>query len=250
MIRKAPIKTKSKQTQLALYDPNIKYTQEIQYQLFATEYLIDYDPISAAIRTNLIPMDTPLYKQQSMANKLLQNPYVKDAIKNALEYRLKRLQATEDKIVAELSSMAFFNVSDIVDENGDVKKLHTLPRHISGVIQELEYKVTYKKGKSGIKEPDGHATKVKLYDKLSSLKALLQYINGEYGNKNRANYEQLIINNTIQPNRTELSTLNLSEFSDEELKVLRKMTDSTNIEYTTHDIIELERLETNHLESN
>ena len=249
MIRRAPIKNSK---QIVLYDPNTQYTQEIQYQLFATEYLIDYDPISAALRTNLITMNTPLPEQQKQANALLQNPFVQEAIKNALQYRLKRLQATEDKIVAELSAMAFFNVTDIVDQTGDVKKLHDLPKSISGVIQELEYKVSYQKNKEGIKEPSGHTTKVKLYDKLAALKSLLQYINGEYGKtSSKPNYEQYIINNinTTSKTQKELHQLNLDNFTDVELKVLRKMTDNTFPE-TTSDIIDLERLEIDHLESN
>jgi hypothetical protein len=141
-----------------------------------------------------------------------------------------------------LNKIAFFNLSDLTDDNGNLKDLHNLPRSVSGVIQEFEYKVIYGR-KNGERVPTGHLTKVKLHDKLNALKTLITHMKGEQEDRPNINYNQINIGNQINSNNTQTNNtvqqIDLSDFTDLELRVIRKMSGDQD----PADVLELQQLE-------
>jgi len=210
--------------------------------IFSQEYLMDLDAVGAGLRSGLVSMRLKQKEQETEALRIFNKPSVQAHIKKALRDRMGRIGVTEDNLLCELKNIAFFNVADLTDDNGDLKDLHNLPRSVSGVIQEFEYKVIYGK-QNGERVPTGHLTKVKLHDKLNALKTLMTHMKGEQEDRPNINYNQINIGNQINSNNTQTNNIvqqiDLSDFTDLELRVIRKMSGDQD----PADVLELQQLE-------
>lgn len=87
-----------------------------QQRRFVTEFAFDYDKNKAYLRA--FPDSTPT-SAYSSSTALLKIPLVAQLIDELKAERAERLQVTGDKIVAELSKMAFANFSDFATRNED-----------------------------------------------------------------------------------------------------------------------------------
>lgn len=221
---------------------------EMKELIFAQEYLTDLDPVGAALRTGLISMRLSLEDQEEQAHRIFNRPTVQQHIRKAIKDRMATMSITEDKVLRELSNLAFFNMADLTDQHGDFKDIHSMPRSVSCAIQEMEYKVLYAK-KNGERIPTGHITKVKLHDKLSSLKTLLTHMAGKLEDRPNINYNQFNIGNQVNSNNTTnnntVQQIDMSDFTDLELQVLRKLSGDQD----PLEIIELQQLESRYYES-
>lgn len=225
--------------------PALQEVAHMKEQMFAHEYLADLDPVGAGLRSGMVSMQLDYKTQETLAAKIFHRPAVQTLIKAALKDKLLCNGVTEDKVVRELANIAFFDIGDLTDETGDFKPIHSLPREVRSVIQEMEYKVLYRR-ENGQQIPQGHITKVKLHDKLNSLKQLLSRLSGKDGDRPHINYNQFninsqTINNTVNINRP----LDMSEFSDAELAVIRKMAGNQD----PMDLIPLQQIEAQYYES-
>ena len=237
-------RTKFKAKRRSKHQPiqQVPEVMDMKELIFSQEYLMDLDPVGAGLRSGLVSMRLKQKDQETAALEVFNKPSVQAHIKKALQDRMGRIGVTEDNLLCELKNIAFFNVSDLTDENGDLKDLHNLPRSVSGVIQEFEYKVLYSK-QNGKRVPTGHLTKVKLHDKLNALKTLITHMKGEQDNKPSINYNQINIGNQVNSNNTQTNNvvqqLDLSDFTDTELRVIRKMSGDQD----PADVLELQQLE-------
>jgi hypothetical protein len=154
-----------------------------------------------------------------------------------------RIGITEDKLLRELNNMACIDPMDLKADNGDFKALEDIPADIRKCIQELKVRVKYKQ-KNGQKIPVGHTTDIKLYSKLDAVKTLLAHFKGEADqDKPNINYNQFNIGNQVNSNNTTTNNtvqqIDMSDFSDEELQIIRKMSGDQD----PYEFIELQQIE-------
>ncbi len=128
---------------------------------FVQEYLIDLNAKQAAIRAGYSPKTAEV-----QASRLLSLVKVQTEIAKAMEDREKRTGITQDRVLAELSAIAFAKATDYVDvdEDGTVKIKPT-----AGLTDEQ------KKAIAGIKE-GANGIEIKLVDKTKALEMLSRHL--------------------------------------------------------------------------
>lgn len=226
----------------------IPEVQDMKELIYAQEYLTDLDPIGAALRTGMVSMRLKMDEQESEALKIFNRPTVQWHIKKAIQDRMARIGITEDKLLRELNNMACIDPISFRDECGDIKSMEDIAPDVRKCIQEFKYKVQYKQVE-GKKVPVGHISEVKLYSKLDAVKTLLAHFKGDIENKPNINYNQFNIGNQINSNNqtthNTVQQIDMSDFTDLELQVIRKMSGNQD----PHEFLELQQIESQYYES-
>ena len=144
---------------------------------FISEYIIDLNAKQAAIRAGYSPKTAEV-----QASRLLSLVKVQTEITKAMEDRGKRTGITQDRVLAELSAIAFAKATDYVevDEDGFVKIKPT-----AGLTDEQKSAIaSIKKGINGIE--------IKLVDKTKALEMLSRHL-GLFNDKLNVNVESVEI---------------------------------------------------------
>lgn len=144
---------------------------------FVSEYIIDLNAKQAAIRAGYSPKTAEV-----QASRLLSLVKVQTEIAKAMEDREKRTGITQDRVLAELSAIAFAKATDYVevDDDGAVKIKAT-----ASLTDEQ------KKAIAGIKE-GANGVEVKLVDKTKALEMLSRHL-GLFNDKLNVNVESVEI---------------------------------------------------------
>lgn len=226
----------------------IPEVQDMKELIFAQEYLTDLDPIGAALRTGMISMRLKMDEQETEALKIFNRPTVQQHIRKAIQDRMVRIGITEDKLLRELNNMACIDPMDLKADNGDFKALEDIPADIRKCIQKLKVSVKYKQ-KDGQKIPVGHTTNIELYSKLDAVKTLLAHFKGDIENRPNINYNQFNIGNQVNSNNqttnNTVQQIDMSDFTDLELQVIRKMSGNQD----PHEFLELQQIESQYYDA-
>ena len=210
--------------------------------IFSQEYLIDLDAVGAGLRSGLVSMRLKQKEQETEALRVFNKPSVQAHIKKALRDRMARIGITEDSLLSGLNDMANLDPMELKHDNGDWKLLEEIRPEVRKCIQELKVKVQYKQ-KNGEQIPTGHTVDIKLYSALDARKTLLTYLKGEQEDKPNINYNQFNIGNQVNSNNTQTNNvvqqIDLSDFTDMELRVIRKMSGDQD----PAEVLELQQLE-------
>lgn len=124
------------------------------------------------------------------ACRLQDNPSVALRIDELRKMHLKRHQVTIDRVVAELSKLAFLDIRKAFDEEGNLKPIHELDDDTAAAIAGLEVEVRRLAGEPDEElegQPHGgalkrqHGTtarlhKIKLSDKKAALDSLARHL--------------------------------------------------------------------------
>lgn len=137
--------------------------RDYREQLFIREFLKDLNMREAARRAGYTTssardMGLRLYRKHGTQ------------IQRLMEDRLVRLELDADAIVNEVVRMAHCSVQDLYDDNGNIIPIQDLPRHVAACIQSMDVREDRETG--GIYD----IRKIRLYDKLSALKLMLQHL--------------------------------------------------------------------------
>ena len=142
---------------------------------FISEYIIDLNAKQAAIRAGYSPKTAEV-----QASRLLSLVKVQTEITKAMEDREKRTGITQDRVLAELSAIAFAKATDYVEVDGFVKIKPT-----AGLTDEQKSAIAgIKKGANGIE--------IKLVDKTKALEMLSRHL-GLFNDKLNVNVESVEI---------------------------------------------------------
>lgn len=144
---------------------------------FVSEYIIDLNAKQAAIRAGYSPKGA-----EPQASRLLSNAKIQVEIAKAMEDRGKRTGITQDRVLAELSAIAFAKATDYVevDDDGSVKIKPT-----AALTDEQKKAIaSIKEGANGIE--------IKLTDKTKALEMLSRHL-GLFNDKLNVNVEAIEI---------------------------------------------------------
>lgn len=144
---------------------------------FVSEYIIDLNAKQAAIRAGYSPKGA-----EPQASRLLSNAKIQVEIAKAMEDRGKRTGITQDRVLAELSAIAFAKATDYVevDDDGSVK-----------IKPTTELTDEQKKAIASIKE-GANGIEIKLTDKTKALEMLSRHL-GLFNDKLNVNVEAIEI---------------------------------------------------------
>ena len=182
------------------------------------EYLTDLDAVGAAIKAKYITIQDSKADQERAALAILASPRVQQYLAEAIEQRVQRTKVTADRVITELSRLAFFDVGQLYDQDGQLRRPDELPPAVRAAISEIDVKVL----KDGVVN-----VKYKTYDKLQALKTIMIHLGllaPERASNLSVQYNNCTVvkgnGNNVQVNDAKL---NLGSLSTEELRVLRKM---------------------------
>lgn len=89
----------------------------VKQRMFVEEYLIDLNATQAAIRAGY-----SVKTADQQGSRMLANVKVQQAIAERMAERSKRTGVNQDRVVLELSKIAFLKMTDVVDRNGAIKQ--------------------------------------------------------------------------------------------------------------------------------
>ena len=133
---------------------------------FVSEYIIDLNATQAAIRAGYSP-DTA----QQIGSENLSKPVLQESIQKAMNKRAKRTEVTQDMVVAELAKIAFLDIRDAFDADGNLLAIKEMPEDVAKAIGGLDHTVI---GDEDSKS--GFTSKIKLIDKKGSLELLGRHL--------------------------------------------------------------------------
>lgn len=159
---------------------------------FIEEYLIDLNATQAAIRAGYSEKTS-----RSIAQRLLTNVDIQNAISEAKKSRSKRTQITQDRVLQEFAKIGFSDIRNLFTEGGNLRPLSELDAETAAAISSVEV-VTKNLGDGEVE----YVHKIKMWDKVGSLTQMGRHL-GMFVDK------------------TEVRTVKkIEEMTDEELKGL------------------------------
>lgn len=107
----------------------------------------------------------------SSAIKLMKDPIICGAVGRAIQERIWRCELDANRVIQELSTIAFANIKELFDEDGLLVPIHMLPDSIARAVQSVEVKT--------IQTEDGSqvtTAKIKLEPKLTAIELLMKHM--------------------------------------------------------------------------
>jgi len=187
-------------------------------QIFVNTLAITNDPQKALNESGIKKGNITKPKALKMVNKIINHPIIKQAYQKAITDRLKRIQTTQDAIIAQLYRFATCNPNDINDSNGNIKDIKDMPHDVQCCINSVEVKSIFE-GRGANRRLVGHTTNVKLNSQLDALKFLFE----KYLFREEAvpvQFNQYNINNT---NVEKQQTINVDNLSSDQVRMLLEL---------------------------
>lgn len=140
---------------------------------FCDEYLIDLNA------TKAYKVAYPKCKKDETASaagsRLLGNVKVQEYISEKMKEREKRTEITQDKVLKELSNIAFLDIRKLYNDSGGLKNIQDIDEETAKAISSLETLEEYD-GYGEDREQIGDTQKVKLLDKVKALELLGKHL--------------------------------------------------------------------------
>lgn len=133
--------------------------------IFAKEYLVCMNSTESAKKAGY--SEKTAYSQGC---RLLKNAKLKAYIEQSLQDRASKLDITPNRLLEELSHIAFFNISNIFN-GSSLKEIDTLPENVTRAISGI---------KSRMEKSDGEnvceVIEIKSNDKLKAIEMLMKHL--------------------------------------------------------------------------
>jgi phage terminase small subunit len=128
---------------------------------FVEEYPVDYNATQAAIRAGYSEKTA-----REIGAENLTKPLIQMALAEEAERRSKRCELTADRVLLEISRLAFADIRGAFDEHGRLKPVRDLDDDLAPAVAAVEVSV----GSTEITK------KIKLWDKGSALERLGRHL--------------------------------------------------------------------------
>jgi len=134
---------------------------------FVDEYLLDLNATQAAIRAGYSKKTA-----RQVASENLSKPDIAKAIAKAKQERAERTMINSNRVLIELASLAFANMQNFFDKNGELLPIQEMEPDVAAGIQDLSSKANDR----------GHTYSINLAWKLKCLELLGRHL-GLFTNK-------------------------------------------------------------------
>lgn len=137
---------------------------------FVDEYLIHLDPCRAALSAGYSQTIAKSKAYQWVSNSKVK-PHVYAAIQAKMDSRSKHAGITQERVLQELSRLAFLDIRKAFKEDGSLRPLHELDDDTAAAIAGME---VVEIGGDG--EAIGVTKKIKLSDKKGALELVMRHM--------------------------------------------------------------------------
>ncbi|MBK5570110.1 terminase small subunit [Ensifer sp. SSB1] len=137
---------------------------------FVAEYLIDLNATQAAIRAGYSAKTA-----QEQGSRLLSNVMVAEAIQAAMKAREERTEITQDRVLLELSRIAFFDPRKLLRDDGSPKPIGELDDGTAAALAGLEITEEWE-GSGEDRVFVGYTKKYKISDKNTAITNAMRHL--------------------------------------------------------------------------
>jgi len=107
--------------------------------------------------------------------KLVAKPRVKAAIDALIAPTLKKLNVTKDRIIEELALIAFSDIGEAFNANGDLLPIHDMPESIRRALSGIDVDMLFE-GRGEDKEHVGFTKKIRTWEKTKAIELLGKHL--------------------------------------------------------------------------
>lgn len=110
-----------------------------------------------------------------IGSQLLDKTRLQEEIRKGMDARSERTNITQDQVIQELAKLAFGNIKNYYDEDGNLLSPHELPDDVAATITSIDEKIL-KRGDGETGETIILERRVRMADKRSSLELLGKHL--------------------------------------------------------------------------
>lgn len=136
---------------------------------FCREYLIDLNASKAAERAGYTQ------KSSQAGYETLKRRNVQKRIQELMDERSKRTEITADRVLCELARVAFLDLSEAYDDNGNLLNIKAMPEDVRRAISGIKVFDEFD-GTGNERFKIGEVREVKTNDKIKALQAIGQHL--------------------------------------------------------------------------
>jgi phage terminase small subunit len=141
-----------------------------QQERFCHEYIKDYNGTQSAIRAKYSP-----HTARRQATRLLSKDHVWYKVRILLEEQFKRLKVNADMVLKGLSGIAWADLRNLYDEEGNLRPVQDWPEHLAQAISSIETEEIFE-GYGKNRKRIGQTKKIKLFNKNEALRDLGRHL--------------------------------------------------------------------------
>lgn len=167
--KKAPAKKKASTRKKAPPNPSKKLRNR-KHEHFCQVYIIHYNGAAAWRTADGREKNQRRPGDYSQAYDVLRLPEIIARIEYLEGERQKRIQIDQDKILLMLSSMANADVTQAIDDDGNLLPLDEIPADVRLMIEGFEMIETQERNEEGELEGIGRLKKIKMAKRLDAIK--------------------------------------------------------------------------------
>lgn len=143
--------------------------ERIRRKLFVNAYILNGKKASKAA----VEVGYP----REYASDLVKQPTIQQMIKEVEFTMLKRQEISIERLAKEAASIAFFDIADIFDDEGNVRPLSEIPVHARQAIADLNVNSSYAINDiTGESQLEKQSVNVKLQSKMEAIKFLGSFL--------------------------------------------------------------------------
>lgn len=114
-------------------------------------------------------------RAKATANNLIHSPVVREALQKKMDERSNRTQIKADRILEELSFIAFSDIGNLFTESNTLKNLDAIDEKHRKTVSSVEVYDEFEFA-HGNKSKIGETKKIKMWDKLRALELLGKHL--------------------------------------------------------------------------
>ncbi|WP_346320779.1 terminase small subunit [Chitinophaga sp. YIM B06452] len=158
---------------------------------------------------------------ESLGSRTLKKPHVQAYVQSQAEKLAEKVGITQERVLKEYVKLAFFDPRKLYDESGALLKAHDLDDDTAAAITGME-KEELHEGYGEERRQIGYTTKVKFSDKRQALDSIAKMMGWNAPEKKEV---------TGKDGAPLYPELDLSDLTDEELRVMAKLKRKLNAEH-------------------
>ncbi len=142
-----------------------------RYELFAKEYVIDFNGSRAAQASGIREAGSRVW-----ASRALTKPNVKRRIDELLSARASKLEVKAERVLEELAKLAFLDPRKFYNDDGSLRQVAELDADTAACLAGIEQEKLYEHFGKGQAKNVGTITKIKFHDKGQNLERLGRHL--------------------------------------------------------------------------
>jgi len=161
-----------------------------QQETFIEEYIKDRNGAAAATRAGYAEPSARI-----TASRLLAQPEIKEEVNKRFTEIYEANRMSIDEAINILADIARTQPTDLYNEDGTIKPIHTIPRHAQHAIEGIKFKTKFVYDELTEKTvPVVYPTEVKVTGKQTAIDKMLRHLGGYREDNDQKKADPIVLN--------------------------------------------------------